>query len=322
MVGEDRTKRPFTLRSSPPGPLGFDILREVMRDVGHIPRLHRGGADNPARSLLSWDRLATIIAERPHLGSRRDTARVRHTGAIRRGSSILEIAREGRPLERSEWARGAQGAIDGAALVGRLRGGASLFMRRIEEFVPEVATWIDHIERDLDAPANAVAVASFRTTPGAALHLDAEDGLILQCEGRKRWLIHRPTRVDAFPSGLDAMAPPPTGEPDLDLVLEAGDVLHVPRGWWHRVVPLDEPSLHLTFNVFRRTGVDFFDWIAVDALPPSLLDTPLDDPDVVSRLHEQLGQLCSVRGVAAFRAEIRHDPPLLRPRLSLPRQAR
>ncbi|MGH3623403.1 MAG: JmjC domain-containing protein, partial [Sciscionella sp.] len=54
----------------------------------------------------------------------------------------------------------------------------------------------------------------------------------------------------------------PTGEPELDVVLEAGDVLHMPRGCWHDANALDGPSLHLTFGINCATGVDFAAWAA------------------------------------------------------------
>jgi ribosomal protein L16 Arg81 hydroxylase len=43
--------------------------------------------------------------------------------------------------------------------------------------------------------------------------------------------------------------------------LKAGSVLYLPRGWWHRVTPVNEPSLHLTIGVLRPTNADFLGWL-------------------------------------------------------------
>lgn len=37
--------------------------------------------------------------------------------------------------------------------------------------------------------------------------------------------------------------------------------LYVPRGWWHVATPLAEASLHLTFGINNRTGLDFLNWL-------------------------------------------------------------
>ena len=51
----------------------------------------------------------------------------------------------------------------------------------------------------------------------------------------------------------------PDDEPAWAGVLEEGDLLYLPRGWWHEAAALDGPSLHLTFGVYRRTGLDLLD---------------------------------------------------------------
>ena len=43
--------------------------------------------------------------------------------------------------------------------------------------------------------------------------------------------------------------------------LREGDVLYVPRGWWHAAFPMDEPSLHLTVGLWNRTGLDYLQWL-------------------------------------------------------------
>jgi hypothetical protein len=37
-------------------------------------------------------------------------------------------------------------------------------------------------------------------------------------------------------------------------------MLYMPRGWWHVVHPLNEPSLHLNVGIQTATGADFLGW--------------------------------------------------------------
>ena len=54
----------------------------------------------------------------------------------------------------------------------------------------------------------------------------------------------------------------PAGEPLWEATLEDGDLLYIPRGWWHVARPLAEPTLHLTVGVHNRTGLDLLGWLA------------------------------------------------------------
>jgi len=45
-------------------------------------------------------------------------------------------------------------------------------------------------------------------------------------------------------------------------MLKDGDLLYIPRGWWHVATPLDEPTLHLTVGVNNPTAADMLGWFA------------------------------------------------------------
>nr|WP_280520222.1 cupin domain-containing protein [Streptomyces agglomeratus] len=87
---------------------------------------------------------------------------------------------------------------------------------------------------------------------------------MLQLEGSKRWKIYGPTRQT--PAWRDVEAPEaPTGEPIADIVLTTGDMLYLPRGWWHAVsADQGSASLHLTFGLATQTGAEFLGWLCDD----------------------------------------------------------
>ncbi|MGB9178112.1 MAG: cupin domain-containing protein, partial [Pyrinomonadaceae bacterium] len=66
-----------------------------------------------------------------------------------------------------------------------------------------------------------------------------------------------------FPLSQDAeQARKPEHEPLWEGTLEDGDLLYIPRGWWHVAFPMDEPTLHLTVGVHNRTGLDLLRWVS------------------------------------------------------------
>jgi ribosomal protein L16 Arg81 hydroxylase len=46
----------------------------------------------------------------------------------------------------------------------------------------------------------------------------------------------------------------------MEVVLTAGDMLYLPRGWWHEVTPLEEGSLHLSIGSYAPSLCDYIIW--------------------------------------------------------------
>lgn len=112
-----------------------------------------------------------------------------------------------------------------------------------------------------------VQVNAYLTTQDATgfpLHFDDHDVLIVQLAGSKNWEVRGSSR--AAPMYRDAE---PNLTPSEELVwsgaLRAGDVMHIPRGYWHQATR-DHCgaglSLHVTFGFVKRTGVDWLAWVA------------------------------------------------------------
>ncbi|MCR5878156.1 cupin domain-containing protein [Phenylobacterium sp. J367] len=80
-------------------------------------------------------------------------------------------------------------------------------------------------------------------------------------EGTKRWRLYGSTRPaptrKAETSGHERPA-----DPVDELDLAPGDVLYLPRGYWHAAQGRGEPTLHLTVGLTRKTGGDFLHWLA------------------------------------------------------------
>ncbi|KAH8368417.1 hypothetical protein KR084_011327, partial [Drosophila pseudotakahashii] len=90
---------------------------------------------------------------------------------------------------------------------------------------------------------------------GFAPHYDDIEAFVVQVEGRKRWRLYEPPReadqLARISSGNYDQEQ--LGEPILDEVLEAGDVLYFPRGTVHQAVTEEEQhSLHITLSVYQQ----------------------------------------------------------------------
>jgi hypothetical protein len=99
---------------------------------------------------------------------------------------------------------------------------------------------------------------------GFDLHWDDHDVIVVQLAGVKSWEVRGVSRPSPMyrDEGLNL-------EPPDEIVwkgtLQPGQVMHMPRGFWHQATRADLDagfSLHATFGMTKRTGVDWLTWLA------------------------------------------------------------
>ncbi|MEZ0374625.1 MAG: cupin domain-containing protein [Candidatus Sericytochromatia bacterium] len=152
-----------------------------------------------------------------------------------------------------------------------IRQGGTLILENIDKYDPTLATFLDALSDEIAAQTRINLYMSCPGKQGYPIHYDTHDFLILQVYGYKRWDIYPGTvpwpmfPPPTFQSPLDEILPaydPPPEESRIQQVLLApGDVLYVPKGYWHKALAEDAPSLHLTLGMYLKTGVDFMQWL-------------------------------------------------------------
>ncbi|MEL7690797.1 cupin domain-containing protein [Citromicrobium bathyomarinum] len=216
------------------------IDRYFNRDMLYLP----GEADRFA-GLLDWSDLDYLLEH-----NRLEPPRLR-------------LSRAGKLIDPSLYTRERRGArdLDAGATNMLLRQGATLVISYAEELLPSLRALADETEQLFGAHVNINIYAGWGTDNGFAPHFDHHDVLVLQARGRKRWRVAdgdytRPTtRYRNSPCPL----PEKFG---FDTILESGDVLYLPRGWWHEATPLGEESLHITVAISCPVARNVLDWLA------------------------------------------------------------
>lgn len=152
-----------------------------------------------------------------------------------------------------------------------LRDGATLVRNRIknEEFVDLISKQIANFA---EARTVTGAYAAFSSKSSYKSHWDTRDVYAVQLLGRKRWILKKPNFE--FPLYMQqAKYFSDIKEPEeiyMDVILEAGDILYIPRGWWHDPLPLDEETFHLAVATFAPTGFEYMQWL--QNIIPGILD--------------------------------------------------
>lgn len=143
-----------------------------------------------------------------------------------------------------------------------ISGGATLVINRLEVFSLAAQRLCTEVEKFAGYQTTANGYITFGGQGTFGRHWDVHDVFALQLIGSKRWKVFSPT----FPYPLSMHTTnqvrhqcPST--PELDCVLEAGDLLYIPRGWWHEATRLDGPSFHLSVGLFVPTIIDYMMWV-------------------------------------------------------------
>jgi ribosomal protein L16 Arg81 hydroxylase len=203
----------------------------------------RGSDEKRFESLLDWDTFRSVIeSDFPP-----DKLRV-----TRGGTPVLPHIY----LER--------GRVNAKNLAKLLDHGASLVAVPFEPYVPQLESLCANVKEHVGEKTSAGAIATTGRGGAFTLHYDAQDIIVLQIAGIKRWKIYDCPL--AWPvTGMPVQAPPQT-EPVLDDILRPGDFLFVPAGHWHHCENGGDLSLHVGIMIEPPTG-----WHAFKAMLPQIL---------------------------------------------------
>ncbi|MFD4904123.1 cupin domain-containing protein [Kitasatospora purpeofusca] len=226
---------------------GDDFLA---RTLGRSFKVVRGDAASLA-GLLSWDDLNAILTHH-----RFEAPRFRLATA----GEQLPTHLYSRPLvtrRSTVWHQ-----LQPSELHKQLADGATLVLDAVDELHPGIDGLATQLEGWLRTGVQVNLYASWTGIEGFGVHWDDHDVVVVQIDGAKRWRLYGPTRTAPMHRDVDVPEPPPE-EPVADLVLNAGDMLYLPRGWWHAVAASEgQHSLHVTCGLQSTTGADLITWLS------------------------------------------------------------
>ena len=175
----------------------------------------------------------------------------------------LRVFREGEPVAETDYTTPtvtrrnvAYPRVQYDALQDELAKGATLSIGSIEEMTLALRQAAFELSGIVHESMQANAYASWGAESAFGPHWDDHDVLVIQLDGKKHWTVFGQGRKYPMFRDVDLAHQCPevaewTG------VTEAGDILYLPRGWWHDVSAAGGRSLHLTFSFTRRTLTDY-----------------------------------------------------------------
>ncbi|MET7745994.1 cupin domain-containing protein [Streptomyces sp. NPDC005385] len=207
---------------------------------GRAPLLKRGASD--FGDVFSAGAVDELISRR---GLRTPFLRVAKEGAAFAESSFTSSAGVGASIADQ---------LDDTALWRAFADGATLVLQALHRTWEPMGELVSALSEELGHPVQANAYVTPPQNRGFDAHFDVHDVFILQVEGSKRWVIHKPVLFDPlrdqpWTDHRTAVAEAAANEAHLDTVLNPGDVLYLPRGWLHSAQAQGDVSIHVTLGV-------------------------------------------------------------------------
>ncbi|WP_053084176.1 cupin domain-containing protein, partial [Nostocoides australiense] len=184
----------------------------------------------------------------------------------RRGlrTPFLRVAKDGSTLADAEFTRaGGVGAgvtdqLSDDRLLDLFAGGSTLVLQALHRTWPPIIDFTGQLSTDLGHPVQVNSYTTPAQNTGFSSHYDVHDVFVLQIAGAKRWQIREPIlttplRSQPWDQRRAQVEAASTGIPLLEVTLEPGDCLYLPRGYLHAATALGEISTHLTIGVHTWT---------------------------------------------------------------------
>jgi ribosomal protein L16 Arg81 hydroxylase len=209
------------------------------------PHVHQAALSQP---LMQWSDLDALLHSIEPDGL---ALQLFNNGQVPPPSYVEEVVEFGRQRKR----------LNKHRFYSLLESGATLVLNQLENHsVPaqrlcaEVAQFVGHT-------TTGNAYVSFGGNGSFGKHWDTHDVFAIQLLGKKRWQVFAPTIQWPLPHQTsEHMKQRCPATPVLDVVLSPGDLLYIPRGWWHQVTPLAMGSLHLSVGAYLPTVRDYIMW--------------------------------------------------------------
>lgn len=223
------------------------VERFMSEYFGRRP-LHIPASGSGARTgLIDWQRMNELLALRSHWTE-----------------SNIKLIINSRPVypnlyfEDVETPQGPVKRASAAKVRALLATGASLVADSVEDVSPEIRAVASALSEQFSGKAGANIYCSFEGVQAFASHCDLHEVFAIQCEGEKSWTLYENRALapvePLLGDGAQAIIDSVKGKAAMTVRMRPGDLLYIPRGFYHDALASRAASLHVTLAVLPLTG--------------------------------------------------------------------
>ncbi|MDB5414140.1 MAG: hypothetical protein JWR10_2475 [Rubritepida sp.] len=267
--------------------------------------LHLKGDAGKFAAVLSWRQINRLL-DMTHAWS----------------SHSLQMVLDGKPIPPEQYCIRATGRDANTQLMqpvsARVREwvakGASIVMNDVDSLTPGLASVSSAIEGAGLGKAQANVYISWQSHKAFHAHYDTHEVWAVQVEGEKYWNIWEgraewPISHPVFRSQTQEQHEQAKGKLRAKILMKPGDLLYLPRGWYHDALAEAPASVHVAYGAHAPNGMDLMTILAERALYEVSFRQALPRQDGTSAARFALTQRAGQLGLRI--AELCKDPKVM-----------
>ncbi len=198
-----------------------------------------------------------------------------------------------------------------AKVQAHLDNGASIVLDLIETLTPGIRAVTEALQMALAERISCNAYCSQNQRRAFPSHFDTMEVFALHIEGRKTWRVYEgrfedPLEADGY---VHTSFPPEHHEKAkggvlMEIEMKPGDLLYLPKGWYHDALASSEACLHLSFGTAQTTGLNFINWIARGLDEVAVFRRPMPPHDQPAAYAAHIGELREALADVLVRPEV------------------
>lgn len=256
---------------------------DFTRDIQGTKPVHVAGSPDKFAFAMSWDILNGLL-DQSALWTTHSLQLALDRAVVPAADYALDgVGRDGKPARMVDFERV-------RALVGR---GASIVLNEVETLTPGMKKIAEALGRDPGGKVQANLYCSWQRRQAFAVHFDTHDVFALQIAGEKLWRVYQrhfrdPVNHPAFKRLDQTFHEAHKGPVQLEVMMRPGDLLYIPRGFYHDALAESDAAVHLSYSVVPMIGLDvisiLFEYAVMDEVfraglpnPPSRGAAALDE---------------------------------------------
>lgn len=138
--------------------------------------------------------------------------------------------------------------------------GASIVLNSIETLTPGIKRIAEILGREPGGKVQGNLYCSWQAHQAFDVHYDTHDVFAMQITGEKAWRIYQrhfqyPINHPAFKKTA-AFNHEHKGPLLMEFIMRPGDLVYIPRGFYHEALAQSEGTVHISFSVVKMIGID------------------------------------------------------------------
>lgn len=189
--------------------------------------------------------------------------------------------------------------------------GASIVLDLVETLNPGIRAVAEAFEMALATRVSCNAYCSQNQRKAFPSHFDSMEVFALHVEGTKTWNVYEGRFKDPLEMpGYEQTSFAPEyhektkGALLMEVEMKPGDLLYLPKGWYHDAMASSEACLHLSFSTAQTNGLNFLRWVTGSLDQVAIFRKPMPPHDEIAAYDAHIAKLKEGLNGILDRAEV------------------